>query len=123
MHMECLLIFNFMQYVYIFAHSLQSLSPDLWTPLAFGKEFGHQENDLVNCHNCVTIVGHKMKVFWDGFDKIGCKWGVLLNTGLHLSGRSVAYATICHRRFIPASVVIDVTRANANINLTETHNV
>ncbi|XP_023930882.1 lysine-specific demethylase 3A-like isoform X2 [Lingula anatina] len=44
------------------------LNMDLWKPETFAKEFGHLENDLVNCLTGVVIVGQKMKAFWEGFE-------------------------------------------------------
>ena len=55
------------------SHCHHALNAELWTPQAFGKEFGHQENDLINCKNLVTILGRKMKDFWDGFETLSCK--------------------------------------------------
>ena len=42
----------------------------LWNPEAFSKDFGKNQNDLVNCRNGVIIVGHIMKHFWEGFERI-----------------------------------------------------
>jgi lysine-specific demethylase 3 len=50
------------------------VNKELWRPHAFAKEFGHIENDLVNCFNHVVLLGHKMKTFWDGFEKISCTY-------------------------------------------------
>ncbi|XP_074643644.1 uncharacterized protein LOC141900577 isoform X2 [Tubulanus polymorphus] len=44
------------------------LDKHLWRPEAFSQEYGQLENDLVNCHNGVVIIGHPMKVFWEGFE-------------------------------------------------------
>uniref|UniRef100_A0A182SRE1 [histone H3]-dimethyl-L-lysine(9) demethylase n=1 Tax=Anopheles maculatus TaxID=74869 RepID=A0A182SRE1_9DIPT len=44
---------------------------DLWMPGSFGRDFGEQMNDLINCLNGKIVRGHPMKVFWDGFDEIG----------------------------------------------------
>ena len=57
----------------IVSHCDKFLRSDIWTPKAFGKEFGELENDLVNCSTSVTMLGHKMRVFWDGFQKMGGK--------------------------------------------------
>ena len=46
------------------------LTKELWRPAAFIKEFGHIENDLINCRNGVVIIGHTMAEFWSGFDNI-----------------------------------------------------
>jgi len=51
-----------------------NLKLDLWKPEAFGKEFGHIENDLVNCHRDVVLLGHEMSVFWDGFESTQSKY-------------------------------------------------
>ena len=48
----------------------RQMSGALWNPKAFSKEFGHGKNDLVNCHNGNVLVGHRMKDFWDGFEKV-----------------------------------------------------
>ena len=44
-----------------------------WKPKEFSKEFGHVENDLVNCCSNVVLLGHKMKVFWDSFEKVSTR--------------------------------------------------
>ncbi|KAK6185777.1 hypothetical protein SNE40_007932 [Patella caerulea] len=41
---------------------------DLWRPESFSKEFGHIDNDLVNCRSGNVIIGHPMCDFWDGFE-------------------------------------------------------
>ncbi|XP_058446850.1 uncharacterized protein LOC131427559 isoform X2 [Malaya genurostris] len=46
---------------------------NLWLPQSFGEEFGEDENDLINCLNGKLVKGQKMKLFWDGFDKIGLR--------------------------------------------------
>jgi len=46
------------------------MNMDLWSPESFAKEFGHMENDLVNCNSGTLLVGNQMKVFWDGFENI-----------------------------------------------------
>ncbi|XP_050072173.1 lysine-specific demethylase 3A [Anopheles maculipalpis] len=43
---------------------------DLWMPASFGRDFGEQMNDLINCLNGKIVRGHPMKVFWDGFEEI-----------------------------------------------------
>ena len=48
----------------------QRLDERLWTPRAFGEEFGHAENDLINCLSLATLSRRKMRVFWDGFEHI-----------------------------------------------------
>lgn len=47
------------------------MNMNLWNPKAFGKDFGADENDLINCLNGKLVRGQQMKVFWDGFDRIG----------------------------------------------------
>ncbi|XP_052890260.1 lysine-specific demethylase 3A isoform X1 [Anopheles moucheti] len=44
---------------------------DLWMPASFGRDFGEDVNDLINCFNGKIVRGHQMKVFWDGFEEIG----------------------------------------------------
>ncbi|CAG0894425.1 unnamed protein product [Cyprideis torosa] len=44
------------------------LNMDLWTPEAFSRDFGHLENDLVNCLTGNMVPKQPMKLFWDGFD-------------------------------------------------------
>ena len=46
---------------------------DLWHPDTFAKDFGSQENDLVNCNNHVVLIGHEMGSFWEGFEKISAR--------------------------------------------------
>ncbi|XP_025094129.1 probable JmjC domain-containing histone demethylation protein 2C isoform X4 [Pomacea canaliculata] len=46
------------------------VNAELWHPESFSNEFGHLENDLVNCRNGNVIVGNPMKDFWDGFESI-----------------------------------------------------
>ncbi|XP_053671219.1 lysine-specific demethylase 3A [Anopheles nili] len=47
------------------------MNMDLWIPQSFGRDFGDQVNDLINCLNGKIVRGHPMKVFWDGFETIG----------------------------------------------------
>uniref|UniRef100_A0A182Y432 Uncharacterized protein n=1 Tax=Anopheles stephensi TaxID=30069 RepID=A0A182Y432_ANOST len=47
------------------------MNMDLWMPGSFGRDFGEQMNDLINCLNGKIVRGHPMKVFWDGFEEIG----------------------------------------------------
>ncbi|XP_067656839.1 probable JmjC domain-containing histone demethylation protein 2C isoform X2 [Haliotis asinina] len=51
----------------------KNLDSTLWHPKSFGNDFGHQENDLVNCRTGNVIIGHQMGEFWDGFEKISCR--------------------------------------------------
>ena len=44
-----------------------------WKPKEFSKEFGHMENDLVNCQTNVVLLGHKMRVFWDSFERVSSR--------------------------------------------------
>ncbi|EAT41178.1 AAEL007157-PA, partial [Aedes aegypti] len=46
------------------------LDMSLWRPESFIREFGDIENDLINCLNGKLVRGQKMKVFWEGFDRI-----------------------------------------------------
>uniref|UniRef100_A0A4W3IKL1 Lysine-specific demethylase n=1 Tax=Callorhinchus milii TaxID=7868 RepID=A0A4W3IKL1_CALMI len=46
------------------------LRKELWKPGAFGREFGEQEADLVDCRSNTVIAGAKLRDFWDGFEDI-----------------------------------------------------
>uniref|UniRef100_A0A182P3X5 [histone H3]-dimethyl-L-lysine(9) demethylase n=1 Tax=Anopheles epiroticus TaxID=199890 RepID=A0A182P3X5_9DIPT len=46
------------------------MNMDLWLPGSFARDFGEETNDLVNCFNGKIVRGHRMKVFWDGFEEI-----------------------------------------------------
>ncbi|CAH1784257.1 unnamed protein product, partial [Owenia fusiformis] len=48
----------------------QQMNRELWNPTAFSEQFGHIENDVVNCKTGVVIMGHDMKEFWDGFESM-----------------------------------------------------
>ncbi|XP_055608259.1 lysine-specific demethylase 3A isoform X2 [Uranotaenia lowii] len=48
-----------------------AMNMELWMPESFGRDFGEEENDLINCLNGKLVKGQKMKVFWDGFQRIG----------------------------------------------------
>lgn len=61
----------------IVSHCDKQLNKELWTPKSFGRDFGHKENDLVNCTNGIVMMGQKMKVFWDGFEKLGGEWLII----------------------------------------------
>uniref|UniRef100_UPI00358F85A3 lysine-specific demethylase 3A-like n=1 Tax=Myxine glutinosa TaxID=7769 RepID=UPI00358F85A3 len=50
------------------AHTL--LTPELWTPTGFGKEFGDGEADLVNCRSGTVLSSMKMNDFWAGFEDV-----------------------------------------------------
>uniref|UniRef100_A0A182VZW8 [histone H3]-dimethyl-L-lysine(9) demethylase n=1 Tax=Anopheles minimus TaxID=112268 RepID=A0A182VZW8_9DIPT len=43
---------------------------NIWMPASFGRDFGDDINDLINCFNGKIVRGHQMKVFWDGFEEI-----------------------------------------------------
>ncbi len=62
------LIYPFQPVLVSNCHKLQDKK--LWNPDAFSKDFGKLQNDLVNCRNGVIIVGHIMKHFWEGFERI-----------------------------------------------------
>ncbi|XP_062558286.1 uncharacterized protein LOC134223163 isoform X3 [Armigeres subalbatus] len=47
------------------------LDMNLWRPESFIRDFGENENDLINCLNGKLVRGQKMKVFWEGFERIG----------------------------------------------------
>ncbi|XP_029645559.1 probable JmjC domain-containing histone demethylation protein 2C isoform X3 [Octopus sinensis] len=46
------------------------LKSKIWKPESFCEQFGHVDNDLVNCRTGDVWIGHSMKVFWDGFEYI-----------------------------------------------------
>lgn len=45
----------------------------IWKPETFLKEFGKFEGQLVNCATDDEIDGHRMKKFWDGFERISSR--------------------------------------------------
>nr|XP_029719125.1 lysine-specific demethylase 3A-like isoform X2 [Aedes albopictus] len=47
------------------------LDMSLWRPESFIRDFGENENDLINCLNGKLVRGQKMKVFWEGFERVG----------------------------------------------------
>ena len=55
------------------SNSHKHLSSSLWTPKSFTEEFGHIENDLVNCRTGVVLVGHCMREFWEGFESVSLR--------------------------------------------------
>ena len=61
------------------------MNMDLWSPESFAKEFGHMENDLVNCNSGTLLVGNQMKVFWDGFENISGTAFFCISEGKHVS--------------------------------------
>ncbi|XP_059612065.1 probable JmjC domain-containing histone demethylation protein 2C isoform X2 [Phlebotomus argentipes] len=46
------------------------LTPDLWLPESFSRDFGDEKNDLVNCLNGKLVANQQMRKFWDGFEYI-----------------------------------------------------
>ncbi|XP_053694550.1 uncharacterized protein LOC128742270 [Sabethes cyaneus] len=46
---------------------------NFWLPKSFANEFGEEVNDLINCLNGKLVKEQKMKIFWDGFEKIGSR--------------------------------------------------
>ncbi|KAH9518478.1 Lysine-specific demethylase 3A [Bulinus truncatus] len=48
----------------------KKMNINLWKPEVFSKEFGHLENEVVNCRTGNTIIGHTMADFWDGFENL-----------------------------------------------------
>uniref|UniRef100_A0A182U4P6 [histone H3]-dimethyl-L-lysine(9) demethylase n=1 Tax=Anopheles melas TaxID=34690 RepID=A0A182U4P6_9DIPT len=46
------------------------MNMDLWLPGSFGRDFGDQVNDLINCLNGKIVRGHPMRVFWEGFEEV-----------------------------------------------------
>ncbi|XP_050081750.1 lysine-specific demethylase 3A-A [Anopheles aquasalis] len=49
----------------------RAMNMELWKPQSFGRDFGSQLNDLINCLNGKIVRGHEMRVFWEGFERIG----------------------------------------------------
>jgi len=49
------------------------MSKELWHPDSFGRDYGDQENDLVNCHTQIVLLGHDMGSFWAGFEKMSAR--------------------------------------------------
>jgi lysine-specific demethylase 3 len=52
----------------------KQLKMDIWRPETFLKEFGEQENDLVNCRSGDVLMGNTMGDFWEGFESIQSKY-------------------------------------------------
>ncbi|XP_035773238.1 uncharacterized protein LOC118456510 isoform X2 [Anopheles albimanus] len=48
----------------------RAMNMELWMPQSFGRDFGCQLNDLINCLNGKIVRGHEMRVFWEGFERI-----------------------------------------------------
>uniref|UniRef100_A0A1Q3FWM2 [histone H3]-dimethyl-L-lysine(9) demethylase n=1 Tax=Culex tarsalis TaxID=7177 RepID=A0A1Q3FWM2_CULTA len=48
-----------------------AMDMNLWHPESFIRDFGEEENDLINCLNGKLVRGQQMKVFWEGFERIG----------------------------------------------------
>ena len=46
------------------------LDMNLWSPVAFNKEFGDLKHDIVNCKTHKKIPQVPMKWFWDGFENL-----------------------------------------------------
>ena len=44
------------------------MTRNLWMPDTFAREFGDIENELVNCRTGISLVGHTMREFWEGFE-------------------------------------------------------
>lgn len=42
----------------------------IWTPVAFYKDFGHEENDIVNCFDGSTKEKFSVGQFWRGFQNV-----------------------------------------------------
>lgn len=45
-----------------------NLCPSLWHPSSFSRDFGSQNNDLINCVTGEVISDQPMYKFWDGFE-------------------------------------------------------
>ncbi|XP_050437572.1 lysine-specific demethylase 3A-B [Adelges cooleyi] len=46
----------------------KNLSPSLWHPKSFSRDFGDHINDLINCANGKLVRNQPMRKFWDGFE-------------------------------------------------------
>ncbi|XP_033207104.1 probable JmjC domain-containing histone demethylation protein 2C isoform X3 [Belonocnema kinseyi] len=46
----------------------KSLDKDLWHPDSFGRDFGDEKNDLVNCMTGNLVPNQPMRKFWEGFE-------------------------------------------------------
>ena len=44
------------------------LTTEMWTPQAFGRDFGDDYSELVDCLRCSPLPHFPSHVFWDGFD-------------------------------------------------------
>ncbi|XP_055638847.1 uncharacterized protein LOC129776927 [Toxorhynchites rutilus septentrionalis] len=53
------------------SHVSNALDMSLWYPHSFGHDFGDEDNDLINCLNGKLVKSQKMKIFWEGFERIG----------------------------------------------------
>ncbi|BFZ02439.1 hypothetical protein BsWGS_05478 [Bradybaena similaris] len=49
----------------------KKMNINIWKPEVFSKEFGHIENEVVNCRTGDVIIGHTMGDFWGGFENLG----------------------------------------------------
>ncbi|CAG5120520.1 unnamed protein product [Candidula unifasciata] len=48
----------------------KKMNINIWKPEVFTKEFGHIENEVVNCRTGDVIIGHTMGDFWGGFENL-----------------------------------------------------
>ncbi|XP_051173080.1 probable JmjC domain-containing histone demethylation protein 2C isoform X3 [Leptopilina boulardi] len=46
----------------------KALDKDLWHPDSFGRDFGDEKNDLVNCMTGNLVPNQPMRKFWEGFE-------------------------------------------------------
>jgi len=60
------------------------LQHDLWQPQKFGKDFGEQTADLINCLNGSTVPSVKIKHFWKGFENFADRLKDKTNTQMIL---------------------------------------
>lgn len=56
----------------------KKMNMNIWKPEVFVKEFGHVENEVVNCRTGNTIIGHTMGDFWEGFENLKSKYLIIL---------------------------------------------
>lgn len=54
----------------IIANSSNHLDPNLWSPSAFLRDFGHIRHSLINCLNGNVVPNAPLKSFWRGFEYV-----------------------------------------------------
>ena len=51
----------------------RGLTPDMWTPQSFSRDFGDDYSELVDCIRSVPLPHFPSNVFWDGFEDMSCR--------------------------------------------------